>query len=128
MTNTFTLDAIREETLRRYAPTKVELPDGSTVVLKSILKLKEKSRAEVLKLVDEIPELSDVEDDDDIEDYAERLCSVVGKIFALITSQPQKIMDGLDHDDPEIKASLYTSLLNKWIGSSQLGEAKSSPA
>ena len=42
MSNVFTLDALRAETIRRYAPTVIDLGGGSEVELSSILRLSEK--------------------------------------------------------------------------------------
>lgn len=124
MSNTFTLDSLREETIKRYEPTKVELPDGSTISLKSTLRLKKDERKAVVAAMDEIKEL---EDEDDLTDeWSALVCDAIEKVFRLIASNPRKLLAELDHDDPEIKATLYTSLLSRWMGEAQLGEAESS--
>ena len=127
MSNTFTLDALREETIRRYAPTKVELSDGSTVELRNILKLSETDRKEVISVVEEINS-SDLEDDGDVEDWSEKVCESVTKILRLICKSPKKLIAELEHDDLQIKASMYIAVLSRWISESQLGEAKPSPS
>ena len=130
MSNVFTLDALREETIKRYAPTVIELSDGSRVELKSVLKLKESARKEVLAAIDEIKSLDDVDDADDelIAEAYEGICASVAKVLKLICNTPRKLLAELEHEDPEIKATLYTSVLGTWMGTSQLGEAESSPA
>ena len=130
MSNVFTLDALREETIKRYAPTKLELSDGTAVELKSILKLRQKAREEVLAAIEEINDIEDPADDEDDElvgEWAEKICEAVSKIFRLIANSPRKLIAELEHDDPQIKANLYTAVLSKWIGESQVGEAESSP-
>ncbi|AZS08228.1 tail assembly chaperone [Mycobacterium phage IronMan] len=132
MSNVFTLDALREETLRRYAPTKIELSDGSQVELKSVLKLKKKSREAVQDALQEIDKIDEIVGDDDDEEsdeeVAEIVCDAVAKIIRLICSSPRKLLAELEHEDPQIKANLYTAVLQRWIGETQLGEAESSPA
>ncbi|AXH46768.1 tail assembly chaperone [Mycobacterium phage Acolyte] len=131
MSNVFTLDSLREETIRQFEPTKIELSDGSKVELKSILKIGEKAREAAMAVVDELQEIPEPEDDEDeeaVEEYAEAICEAVAKIFRLVTPKYKRLLAELDHEDPQIKATLHTSVLNRWIKGSQLGEAESSPA
>lgn len=129
MSNAFTLDALRNETIRRYAPTTIDTGDGNVVEMKSMMRLKEKERKAV---IDAIESINDVEfEDDDEESIAEWSDSVVdacSRIFRLVCDSPKKLLPKLDHEDPQIKANLYTAVLTRWIGESQLGEAESSPA
>ena len=129
MSNVFTLDALREETIRRYAPTVIDLGDGETVELKSLLKLREKDRKAVLDVIEEINAIDYDEDDDEdaVAEWAELIVEACGKIFKLIASSTKKLVAGLDHEDPTIKANLHTAVLSRWVGESQLGEAKPSP-
>lgn len=127
MSNTFTLDSLREETIKRYEPTKVGLSDGSVVTLKSILRLKKDERKAVIDAVDGIKDISDEDEDIDGE-WAEEVCESIGKVFKLVASSPRKLLAELEHEDPEIKATLYTRLLTNWMGETQLGEAASSPS
>lgn len=129
--NVFTLDALREETLRKYEPVVVELSDGSSIQLISALRLGKKDREEVIKAVDDIGEINDGFDDEDEEAanfYAEQVCDCIERIFRLIASKPKRLISELEHSDPKIKATLYTAVLGKWMGETQLGEAESSPA
>lgn len=127
MSNTFTLDALREETLRRYAPVVVDLGDDETVELKSLIRLRKKDRETVLDTIESINEIEyDDEDEESIAEWSEAVVEAASKIFRLIASSPKKLIAGLDHEDPEIKASLFTQVLTRWVGESQLGEAESS--
>lgn len=131
MSNVFTLDALRQETIRRYSPTEIDLGDGDTVELKSLLRLGEKDRKAVVSAIEEINDLEFDEDDDDedsIAEWSESVVDACSKIFKLVASSPKKLIAGLDHEDPTIKANLYTAVLTRWVGESQLGEAASSPA
>ena len=130
MSNVFTLDALREETIRRYAPTQVDLGDGEVVELTSLLRLKEKDRKAVVQAIEDINELEydDEDDDDAIAEWSEAVVEQCAKILRSIADSPKKLVAKLDHEDPIIKANLYTSVLSRWVGESQLGEAKPSPA
>lgn len=130
MSNVFTLDALREETIRRYAPTEVDLGDGDTIELRPLLRLREKERKAVMDAIAEINKLDydDDADDDAIAEWAEGVIAACAKVYKIITPSFKKLMSALDHDDVTIKANLYTAVLSRWVGESQVGEAKSSPA
>lgn len=131
MSNVFTLDALREETLKRYEPVTIVLPDESEVELKSLIRLGKKDREAVLDAISEISDLesdSEEDDDDSAEEYSELVVESIEKIFKLIANKPKRLIAELDHEDPLIKASFYTSVLSNWIGETQMGEAESSPS
>lgn len=129
MTNTFTLDALREATIRRYAPTVVDLGDDESVELKSILRLREKDRKAVIDAIEEINELEvDDEDEDAVIEWSEAVVEACTKIYKIVASSPKRLTAALDHEDPTIKANLYTAVLTRWVSESQLGEALPSPA
>ena len=130
MSNAFTLDALRDETIRRYAPTVVDLGGGSEVELSSILRLRERDRKAVLAAIESLNEVEyDDESDDDVElaEWSDAIVEACTKVFRLITPAHKKLIAKLDHEDPTIKANLFTAVISKWIGESQLGEAESSP-
>lgn len=130
MSNTFTLDALRAETIRRYAPTEVDLGDGETVELKSLLRLREKERKAVIDAIEDINKLDYDEDADEdaVAEWSEGVVAACTKIFRLITDGHKKLVAGLEHEDPTIKANLFTAVLGRWVSESQLGEATPSPA
>jgi hypothetical protein len=129
MSNVFTLDALREETIRRYSPTEVDLGDGDSVELKSILRLGEKDRKAVLEAIEEINDIDyDDEDEELVAEWADAVVESCAKVFRVVASSPKKLMSRLEHEDPAIRANLYTAVLSRWVGESQLGEAKPSPA
>ena len=57
MSNTFTLDALINETVRRYAPVEVDLGDGDIIELKALMRLGEKERKSVIASIEEINDL-----------------------------------------------------------------------
>ncbi len=97
--------------------------------LKSILRLGEKDRKAVLEAIEEINDI-DYDDDDEelIAEWADEVVESCAKVFRVVASSPKKLMSRLDHEDPAIRANLYTAVLSRWVGESQLGEAKPSPA
>ena len=128
--NVFTLDALRSETIRRYAPTVIDL-GGSEVELSSILRLREKDRKEVLNIIESLNDIEldeDSDDEADLVEWSENIVDACTKIFRLITPGYKKLVTKLDHDDPKIKANLFTAVLTRWVGESQLGEAEPSPS
>ena len=129
MSNAFTLDALRKETVRRYSSTEVDLGDGETVELKSILRLGAKDRQAVLDAIASINDVGEAdEDDDSVSEWAEAVIEACNKVFRIICSSPKKLTARLDQDDPAIKSNLYTAVLTRWVGESQLGEAPPSPS
>jgi hypothetical protein len=129
MSNTFTLDALRQEVTRRYAPTEIDLGEGEVVELKSILRLRERDRKLVVDAIEEINKIEVDEDDEEaVIEWSETVVDACSKIFRAIASSPKRLIAGLDHEDPTIKANLYTAVLTRWVSESQLGEAQPSPA
>ncbi|AWY03842.1 tail assembly chaperone [Gordonia phage Nedarya] len=126
MSNVFSLDAIRAEAERRFAPTKFEVGD-TVITLPSVLRIGEKSREKVFAAVDEITDFQAQEDQDDAE-VAAKVVEVAGRILTEVADRPKKLVAALEHDDIEVQAHLYMSVLTKWTGEVQLGEAESSPS
>ncbi|QHJ86534.1 tail assembly chaperone [Mycobacterium phage Mabel] len=127
MSNVLKLDAIREETVRRFSPLPVELSDGSVVELKPLLKLGEKAREEILAVVDEIKDIEEPEDDEDqeaVEAYVEAVVDKVAKVLKLVANKPKRLLAELDHEDPQVKVTLHTQLITSWIRRTQLGGSK----
>lgn len=127
MSNVFTLDAMRDAIVNRYAPTVIDLGDGESVELKSMLKLRSKDRDAVVAAIGDVNALEyDDEDEESIIEWSEAVVEICSKVFRLIASSPKRLINALDHEDPEVKASLFTQVLTTWVGKSQLGEAESS--
>ncbi|KRD08568.1 hypothetical protein ASE48_08355 [Mycobacterium sp. Root265] len=135
MSNTFTLDALHTETKRRYEPVKIVLSDESTVELKPLIRLGSKARASVIATIREITkieardDLDDDEEDELADEIAERVCEAVTKIIRSVASSPRKLLAQLDaEEDVRIRSELYTGVLRRWTGDTQVGEAESSPS
>ncbi|QJD50228.1 tail assembly chaperone [Mycobacterium phage Iwokeuplikedis] len=133
MTNVFTLDAVREVTKKKYSPVEIILSDESSVELKPLVRLGKKDREAVVAAIEEIKEINDLDDDEDedeelVDEYAGLVCDAIAKVFKLICSSPRKLIAALEDDDPRVKAEMYTTVLQAWMGETQLGEAESSPS
>ncbi|AWY03843.1 tail assembly chaperone [Gordonia phage Nedarya] len=122
MSNVFSLDAIRAEAERRFAPTKFEVGD-TVITLPSVLRIGEKSREKVFAAVDEITDFQAQEDQDDAE-VAAKVVEVAGRILTEVADRPKKLVAALEHDDIEVQAHLYMSVLTKWTGEVQLGGSR----
>ncbi|ASR77129.1 tail assembly chaperone [Mycobacterium phage MyraDee] len=130
MSNSYSLDDLRSETEKKFAPVKIGLSDGSEVELKSLLRLGKKTRDLVGDTLEDLKSINSDDDDDEElnEAEAELLVEAIAKILNLIASSPAKLLKELDHPDALIKVTLMTQVLNKWIGGAQVGEAGNSPA
>lgn len=125
MSNVFSLDSLREETRKKFAPFKVALSDGSEVELKSLLRLEKDQRQVVIDSLQQVRDL-DVDEDDDTG--LELLVEEISKIFNVLTNKPAKLLKDLDDPDLEVKVSLMTGVLQQWAKVTQLGEAQNSSA
>ncbi|MDV6975339.1 phage tail assembly protein [Mycobacterium intracellulare] len=125
MSNVFTLDALREETKRKFAPVVIGLSDGSEVKLSSILKLPKASRELVSTTIEQLDDLQPEEDD---PASIELLSEALSKVFNVIADKPAKLLKELDDEDPMVKLHMMGEVIDRWIGATQLGEASNSPA
>ncbi|EKF23008.1 putative gp28 [Mycolicibacterium hassiacum DSM 44199] len=133
MTNVFTVDAFRAEVKKKYAPVLIGLSDDVTVELKPLLKLGKKTRDAVVEAIKEIEEIPEIDEDDEdadelVDEYSDRACKVIAKVFRLIATSPKKLINALDaEEDPQIRAELYAAVLRTYMEETQLGEAAPSP-
>lgn len=118
MANVFTLDALREEVEKEYAPIVLVLPDGKEVQLRNLVRLPKKERAVALEYLKQINEL-----ESNSAEGVDTLVDVSVKLLALVSDDGRALAKELGDD-----LSLVTKLLNVWMDGSQPGEAKSSPA
>lgn len=119
--NVFTLDALREEAEKQFAPFKMVLSDGTEVVLRNLLRLSKSTRDEVSVLLKKMDELQTAESSG--LDHINDISDVVEKILALAADRAEPLLQELDGD-----LGSAIALLNKWMGETQPGEASNSPA
>ena len=123
MSNVFTLDSLREEVAKEFAPLKIALSDGTETVLRNLLRLNEKTRTEVLDTLKGL----DLNDEDEGEvrgdERVTQLTTSVARVLELVSDKGKKFVRELDGD-----LLLMMKILNRWMEESQLGEAQTSPA
>ena len=122
MTNVFTLDALREEVEKEFAPVKIVVSDGSEVTLRNLLRLNKRDRDRVLeklKVLESIEKSESEEEGSDID----RLVETAVEIVTLVADDGKKLAKELDGD-----ISLVLKVLEVWMESTQPGEAEPSPA
>jgi len=126
MSNTFTLDSLREEVEKKYAPVKIGLKDGSEVTLRNLIRMDKKERKLVLDLLDALKD-SDGKSEDDLDsEEVDDLIATVGKILPIIAetaARGRKLASEIGDD-----FALTTLVLERWMGATKLGEAPNSPA
>lgn len=126
--NVFTLDALREETVKKFAPVKLSLSDGSEVELLSLLRLGKKARESVLATIDDMKSIGVESDADDLTDEENELLieSVSGIFRTVASADADKLLAELDGDDLMVKLALMMRVLSAWLEGAQVGEARNS--
>lgn len=121
MGNVFTLDSLREEVEKQYAPVVVGLSDGSEVTLSNLLRLNRKSRDKVLSLLKDV-ELagSSDEDEDGSSDNLDKLIGAASELLLQVADPAggKKLIAELDGD-----LTLTMKLLERWMETTSVGEA-----
>lgn len=120
MGNVFTLDALREEVEKEFAPVEIVVSDGSTVTLRNLLRL---PRGERGKVLEKLKVLEAHEDSEEGTDEFARMADVAKEVLGLVADDGRKLLKDLGED-----IAVILKVLNVWMGSSQPGEAQPSPA
>jgi hypothetical protein len=120
MSNVFTLDSLREEVEKKFAPVKIALKDGSEVILASVLRLDSDIRKTVVKALEEISSLEDKEESPEALDH---MVEAISKVLNAIADKPQKLLQELHSDDVQVKLHMMTKIVSVWAKETQLGEA-----
>lgn len=117
MSNVFTLDSLREEVDKEFAPVKIGLKNGTEVVLRNILRLGKTDRD---KLLEKLDSLKSVEESD--AESVDALVAIASDILLLVADQGRQLVKELDGD-----IALIMKVLSAWMETTQPGEAASSP-
>ena len=123
MGNIFTLDSMREEIEREYAPFQIEV-DGKTLTLKNLLRVPRKDRDAVYALLDEMAEVQRHSDEDeDVSSLAstEKSAQLALKILPLVADKPalaEKLVEEIEDD-----LALTLRVFSSWMDKTQSGEA-----
>jgi hypothetical protein len=109
----FTLDSLREEVEKKYAPIEVDYGADKPAQLSAILRLPKGPRDKVLEELDRLQETSDV---DEMQD-----CAV--NILSLVSPDGGRLVEAIGAD-----LALTMAVLEAWMESTQPGEAGNSPS
>lgn len=133
MSNTFTLDSMKEELQKEFAPCVIELSTGESVTLRNLLRVPKKARDAVYPLLDELTELQKTNDDkkDDEKDSlslveTEKTAEIAVKILGLVADPAplgKKLVESIEDD-----IVLTLRVFNAWMEGTQAGEADGSPS
>lgn len=125
MSNLFTLDSIREEADKQFAPVKIGLSDGTEVTLRNLLRLKSDDRAVVREQIKVFTEQSDDdnEDDRDALSAVDATAAAATEILSRVADKPRELLEELDGD-----VGMLVQVVQTWMSGTQSGEAQPSPA
>ena len=123
MSNVFTLDKLREDIEKEFAPVKIGLSDGTEVTLRNLLRLDKKDREAVLELLTSLDGLEKA-DEDQSPETIEKMLSVIHEILVLVAKEKgRKLVNEIGDD-----LALTMKVLEAWTEATQPGEAQNSPA
>lgn len=122
--NILTLDSLREDIEREFAPCQVDLGEGKTLTLRNLLRLPKNTREQVYTLLDE---LSDIQKDDDQDGLVatEQSAQIALKILPLVADNEKlgaKLVESIEDD-----LALTLRVFSRWMEGTQAGEAEGSP-
>ena len=123
-----TLDFIKEEIDRRYAPFVVEGVAGGDVTLLPLLSLKSEHRKELLGMLDRVNKLQESSNDENTakassEEVSEML-DIFGRAVSLVAENDaaaERLHKALNYD-----TAAYTLVFTEYIEATQVGEAEPS--
>jgi hypothetical protein len=127
MSNIFTLDSMREEIEKQYAPFQLDI-DGKTLTLRNLLRVPKKNREQVFALLDELSEIQKQADENDENGLAatEKSAQIALQIFPLVADN-EKLGRALV-DDISDDLALTLRVFSTWMEGTQAGEAGGSPS
>lgn len=119
MSNIFTLDSMREEIEREFAPFQVEMPGGKLLTLRNILRVPKKNRETVYEYLDQISEAQ--KDDEDTLGSTEKSAQIALQIIPLVADNEKlgrQLVEQIEDD-----LALTLRVFSKWMEGTQAGEA-----
>ena len=126
MSNVFTLDSLREEVEKEFAPVKIGLDDGTEVVLQNVLRLGKKDREKAIGLLEGLDKIEEPKEGEeatkDSEADIEEMLETVHQLLVLVAkANGAKLVAQLGDDVP-----LTMTVVNKWMEATSPGEAQPS--
>ena len=122
MSNVFTLDSLRGEVEKEFAPVKIGLKDGTEVVLQNLLRLGKTDRNKAIELISGLEGLDKIGEDTSSLESVDEMITVVHELLVLVAkSGGKKLVTELGED-----LGLTMAVVTKWMETTQPGEADSS--
>lgn len=122
MGNIFTLDSMREEIEREFAPFQIEV-EGDVLTLKNLLRVPRKSRDQVYSLLDEMGDIQRASDEEDNGGLSstEKSAQIALHIIPLVADNEalaRKLVEQIEDD-----LALTLRVFSSWMNRTQAGEA-----
>jgi hypothetical protein len=120
MANIFTLDSMREEIEKEFAPFQITV-DGKTLTLRNLLRVPKKHREEVYALLDELASTQGESTESGTLSETERSAQIALKIIPLVADNEK--LAGVLVSNIEDDLALTLRVFSTWMESTQAGEA-----
>lgn len=123
MSNTFSLDDIRDAARRKFCPLKISLSDGSEVELRGFIRLDESERGIVKDSIEILKPLMESESADEIPEEDKTLIAeaLIDVIAAIAGKGGDQLVEELGTEFP-----VLLHVFETWMVESRLGEAEPS--
>ncbi|WP_158881992.1 phage tail assembly protein [Amycolatopsis anabasis] len=124
MTNSFSLDDLREDLDREFAPCTLTL-GGEEIVLRNLMRLPEKERTEVLGALKEVEALDIESEEAQTEEDLNKMSAALDRVLGTVAAEGKgkKLVQAIGGD-----VLLGMKVLERWTEATQPGEAQNSPA
>lgn len=123
MGNIFTLDAMREDIEREFAPFQIEV-DDKTLTLKNLLRVPRKNRDEVYALLDEMAEIQASDDEGNGLSNTEKSAQLALRIIPLVADSEKLARSLVAQIEDDLALTLR--VFSAWMDRTQSGEAEDS--
>jgi hypothetical protein len=120
--NVFTLDAMREEIEKEFAPFQIEV-DGEKLTLRNLLRVPKNRRDEVYGLLDDLTAAQ--ESDEGTLSVTEKSAQIALKIIPLVADKEKLAHVLVERIEDDLALTLR--LFNVWMEATQSGNSEDSP-
>jgi hypothetical protein len=120
--NVFTLDAMREEIEKEFAPFQIEV-DGEKLTLRNLLRVPKNRRDEVYGLLDDLSAAQ--ESDEGTLSVTEKSAQIALKIIPLVSDKEKLARTLVERIEDDLALTLR--LFNVWMEATQSGNSEDSP-
>lgn len=124
MSNSYSLDRLRADVEREFAPVRIELSETDSVVLRNLLRLPKKEREEVYELISQMETLGKESESTDLT-LMDTTAEIARQVIAIIADNKalgRKLVSDIKEDLP-----LSLKIFEMWMEATQPGEAEPSP-